>query len=53
MKIFIDYKNGNSEEVSVEKLRNFVEHSCNTIGLVNVDDEGNMYFEEVVYAEYF
>lgn len=52
MKIFIEYRNGNSEEVSVEKLKNFQE-SWNTIELVNVDDEGNMYFEEVVYGEYF
>lgn len=53
MKIFIEYINGNSEEVSVEKLKNFMKHSRNVIELVNVDDEGNMYFEEVVYAEYF
>lgn len=53
MKIFIEYTKGNTEEISVENLKNFLHHIRNTIELFDIDDEGNIYLEEVVYGEYF
>ena len=52
MKIYFENKSEELEEISVDKLRHLVVDEGYILELWDVDDEGNLYFQENTYIEY-
>lgn len=52
MKIYFENNSRELEEISVNKLRELVVDESCFLELWDVDNEGNLYFQENIYGEY-
>lgn len=52
MKIYFENNSRELEEISIDKLRDLIVDEVQLLELQDVDDEGNLYFQENTYGEY-
>ena len=51
-KFYFENDNGELEEISVDELLDRLNKTNFTIELWDIDDEGNLYFQENTYGKY-
>jgi len=52
MKLYFENNNGELEEISTDKLRDLIVDDSCVLELWDVDNEGNLYFQENTYGKY-
>ena len=43
----------NGKEITLEDLKYQLENEIDTIELVRIDENGNLYFEKVIYGQFY